>query len=138
MSRRRAFASFALALTASVAATAATVDRFPIAINELARTQEIVHDLGPGITFPVVTHEVKPGYTRAAMDAKIQGSVWLSLVVSSTGNVANVAVRRSLDDQLGLDAKAVEAAYKWKFKPAEKDGKAISARVTLEMTFTLK
>lgn len=138
MSRRRALASLAFALVASVAATAATADRLPIAVNASTRSQGTIYDAGPGISLPVVIAEVKPGYTRAAMDAKVQGSVFLWVVINEAGDVSNVAIKQSLDEQFGLDAKAIEAAYKWKFKPGYKGGKAVSVRVTIEMTFKLK
>ena len=35
----------------------------------------------------------------------------MDVVIDQAGDVTNVAVKRSLDDQFGLDAKAVEAAY---------------------------
>ena len=81
---------------------------------------------------------MKPGYTAAAMEKKIQGSVWLSCVVSETGDITQVDVARSLDKEFGLDQAAVDAARKWKFKPAQKDGKPVPVQITLELTFTLK
>jgi len=36
---------------------------------------------------------------------------------------------------MGLDERAVEAARRWKFKPATKDGKPVAAKVTLEIEF---
>jgi len=135
MSRLRAVASILFALAASVAVTAATADRFPISPSAQDAT---VYAPGDGVSLPRVLHEVKPGYTRAAMDAKIQGSVWINVVVGASGDVTNVDISRSLDAEFGLDAMATEAAYKWKFKPGTKNGKAVAVKVTIEMTFTLK
>jgi TonB family protein len=102
--------------------------------------QALIYDLEPGngVTLPVVTHEVKPQYTREAMDRKIQGSVHLGLVVGADGNITEAAVTKSLDAEHGLDEEALKAARKWKFKPAMKDGQPVAARIKLEMTFTLK
>lgn len=138
MPRRLALVGFAVACVASVAVTAIAAEGVPMTATGMPVAQDPIYDARPGITLPQVVHEVKPDYTRAAMDAKIQGSVWMDVVIDQAGDVTNVAVKRSLDDQFGLDAKAVEAAYQWKFKPGSKDGKPVSVRVTIEITFTLK
>jgi TonB family protein len=38
---------------------------------------------------------------------------------------------------MGLDDKAIEAARKYRFKPAMKDGQPVPYRITLEMNFRL-
>ena len=93
---------------------------------------------GDGVTLPRVVKEVKPVYTAAAMQAKIQGTVWMTVVVLSSGNVGDVAVVESLDTEHGLDRQAVDATRQWKFEPGTKAGKPVPVEVTIEMTFTLK
>jgi TonB family protein len=136
MSRHRALLGFALALTVVLSSTATAVNRFPMS----APPQSTIYVPGPGvdITLPVVLKEVKPGYTQAAKDKKIKGSVWLSAVVGAEGDVTDVKVTRSLDAEYGLDEQAIKAVRQWKFKPGMKDGQPVAVRVTLEMTFTLK
>ncbi len=135
MSRRRAFVSIALAMIASIGVSAAAIDRFPMTASGQAPT---VYKPGNGITLPRVVREVKPAYTAAAMQAKIQGSVWLECVVMATGDVGEVTVTRSLDSEHGLDQAALKAAQQWKFKPGQKDGKDVAVVVTIELTFALK
>jgi protein TonB len=89
-----------------------------------------------GITRPVVVSEVKPQYTAETMRAKIQGTVTLSLVVFPDGRVGEVKVVESLDPV--LDAKAIEAAWQWRFTPGTKDGRPVSVRVEIEIMFTLR
>ena len=91
-----------------------------------------------GVTLPVPVRSVKPGYTAAAMDAHVEGTVGLELVVLADGKVSDVMVTQSLDKEYGLDTQALEAARQWLFKPGTKDGKPVAVRVALEMTFTLK
>jgi TonB family protein len=98
--------------------------------------KEPVYKPGPGITAPVVVKETKPAYTRAAMDAKIQGVVPLQCIVTAKGKVRDVKVVRSLDP--GLDEEAVKAIEKWTFTPGKKDGKAVAVQVEVEMTFSLR
>ena len=135
MSDRRAFLSAGAALIASLAITAAAVDRFPMFVTH---AQATVHKPGDGVSLPRVVHEVKPDYTREAMQQLIQGSVWLLVVVDEHGDVSEVTVSKSLDKEYGLDQAAIDAARQWKFKPGQKDGKPVAVQVTIELTFTLK
>lgn len=137
MSRRRVVATLVIALSTSAALTAAVVDRVPMST---ASQGGIIYEPKPGsgVTLPQVLREVKPQYTKAAMQQKIQGTVWLSCVVGDTGDITDVTVSKSLDPEYGLDEEAVKAAWQWKFKPGQKDGKPVAVRITLELTFTLK
>ena len=136
MSRFRAISSLVFALTVAGGITVLAVDRLPMSSSSPAQTK--VYEPGDGISLPVVLREVKPEYTKQAMHEKIQGSVWMLIVVGSNGDVTDAQISRSLDKEFGLDDKALEAAHQWKFKPGAKDGKPVPVRVTVEMTFTLK
>ena len=87
---------------------------------------------------PTLVNEVKPNYTRDALQAKIQGVVELECVVLVDGTVGDVRVVGSLDKTYGLDEQAVEAAKKWRFKPGTKDGKPVPVLIHLEMSFALR
>ena len=97
-----------------------------------------VYKLGDLDTKPVVTKEVKPDYTAKAKAERIQGTVWLKVIVKSDGKVGDVQVTQSLDKEFGLDNQAVQAAKQWEFKPGTKGDKPVDVEVTVEMTFTLK
>ena len=100
---------------------------------------QTVHDSKEaGVTLPSVTKEVRPQYTREALDAHIEGIVVVSVVVLDDGKVGEVKLTRSLDPTYGLDKQAIAAAKLWEFKPGTKDGKAAAVRVDLELKFTLK
>ena len=136
MSRRHALSAAVVALTATVLMTAAAVDRFPMFVTLSA--QSTVYRPGNGVSLPRVVHETKAEYTREAMQAGIQGSVYLDVVIDENGDVAGVEVNRSLDKEYGLDQAAMDAARQWKFKPGEKDGKPVAVQVEIEMRFRLK
>ena len=109
----------------------------------IARAQdpaEEVYRPGNGISSPVPITQPKPHYTRAAMDAKIEGVVLLECVVRADGTVGEISVLRSLDKEFGLDDAAVAAAKLWTFQPGvrQRDKKPVAVRVTIEMAFTLK
>jgi TonB family protein len=97
-----------------------------------------VYERGNGITMPKLTREVKPQYTRAAMEARIQGNVEMSAVILDDGSVGEVKVTKSLDTEHGLDEAAVTAIKQWQFTPGQKDGQPVAVRVDVEMTFRLK
>ena len=97
-----------------------------------------VYAPGNGVSLPVLVKEVRPQYTQAAREARIEGTVLLETVVLADGTIGDVTVTRSLDAVLGLDQEAVVAAKQWKFKPGTKDGKPVAVRVSIELTFTLK
>jgi TonB family protein len=126
----------ALSVTAAVAATTRIL---PLSITAHAQADKVyTPGKASGVTFPQPIKEVKPAYTARAMQAKIQGTVWLKAVVLPSGDVGDVTVSRSLDPEHGLDEEAIRAMRQWKFKPGTKDGKAVAVEVTVEMTFTLK
>ena len=91
-----------------------------------------------GVVLPRVLREVRPPYTPAAMQAKLEGVVALACVVDADGSVGAVRVTRSLDATRGLDDEAVKAAKQWRFSPGTKNGVAVPVLVTLELRFILR
>jgi protein TonB len=104
----------------------------------LGAQEQSVYKPGNGVTLPVVIKQVKAVYTQEAMDAHIEGTVGLEVVVRADGAVGDVKVARSLDSTYGLDQEAVKAMKQWQFKPGTKDGKAVAVQVDVEINFTLK
>lgn len=135
----------ALALRLSLAAgivviaTLAASAAIPVNAASQAKSDRVyVPNRDGDLTLPIVETEVKPTYTAAAMQAKIEGSIFMNVVVLATGRVGEVTVTKSLDTEHGLDQQAVNAARQWTFKPGTKDGQAVNVEVMLEMTFTLR
>src|SRR2546428_9900218 len=104
----------------------------------VAAQEPPVYKPGDGVTLPVVTKQVKAVYTQQAMDAHIEGTVGLDVVVKADGLVGDVKVARSLDPTYGLDDQAVTAMKQWQFKPGTKDGKPVAVRVDVLINFTLQ
>ena len=128
-----------LAAAIVVMATLSASSAVPLSAISQAKSEKVyVPDRDSGLTLPIVESEVKPVYTAKAMQAKIQGSIWMTVVVLASGRVGEVAVVQSLDQEHGLDQQAVDAMRQWTFKPGTKDGEAVNVEVTIEMTFTLK
>ncbi len=93
---------------------------------------EMVYDLGPGITPPRVVKQVNPRYATNR-GVRAVGSVIIGLVVTSKGLPKNPHVIRGLDKE--LDQSAVEAVGEWRFAPAVKNGTPIAVRVSVELHF---
>jgi TonB family protein len=90
-------------------------------------------DLGAGV--PRCTSCPSPGYSDAARAAKFQGTVLLSIVVTTEGKASSIYVLKGAP--FGLTTKAVEAVQDWRFEPAMKDGNPVSVRTQIETTFRL-
>ena len=122
-----------------IVVSAVTVGGITSSTARPVRVQEqSVYKPGNGVTLPVVTKRVNAVYTQQAMDACIEGTVGLEVVVKSDGMVGDVKISRSLDPTYGLDDQAVTAMKQWQFKPGTKDGKAVAVQVDVMINFTLK
>ncbi|HYG11770.1 MAG TPA: energy transducer TonB, partial [Pyrinomonadaceae bacterium] len=77
----------------------------------------------------------EPLYTEAARRNQVTGTVRLRLVLSASGQVTGITPVTKLPD--GLTEKAIEAARKIGFTPAEKDGRKVSQYVTIEYNFNI-
>lgn len=90
-----------------------------------------------GIVNPVPIGHPDPKYTRAAMNAHIQGTVMMTAVVGLDGLPHDIYLYDSLDPLFGLDDAAVEAATQWRFRPGMRDRLPVPVLVTIEMSFNL-
>ena len=90
----------------------------------------------PGLTAPVLRERAEPVYPEAARKAGIGGLVGLELEVSADGTVGSVKVVHAAG--FGLDDAAVEAARKFKFRPATRAGKAIASTVLFDQQFVIR
>ncbi len=89
-----------------------------------------------GVGVPVCIRCMPPNYSNLARAAKYQGTVMLSLVVAPDGHANSIVVLKGAP--FDLTKQAIDAVQEWQFKPAEKDGKPVATRVTVETTFRLK
>ncbi len=93
------------------------------------------YTIGGGVTSPRLLYKVEPEYSEKARNAKLQGTVMLSIEVWEDGKAHNIRVLRPLG--MGLDEKAIEAARQWKFVPGKKDGRPVKVAAQIQMTFKL-
>jgi TonB family protein len=89
-----------------------------------------------GVTPPVVIYQIQPRYTDEARQARIQGTVELSVTVREDGTVKVERVVRGLG--YGLDEAATAAVEQWKFIPGKKDGQPVAVTTNVLIHFSLK
>jgi protein TonB len=88
-----------------------------------------------GIHPPRQVFTPEPDYPASARSAKKEGTVLIGLVVGIDGVPHDVRVVSSLDKD--LDAKAIEAVQRWRFKPALKNGEPVEVPIEVEIVFHL-
>lgn len=75
-------------------------------------------------------------YPTAAKEAKVQGMVVISFIVTSEGKVENVEVLRGIGS--GCDEEAVRVfSQSGTWTPAKKEGKTVASKMTLPVQFKL-
>jgi periplasmic protein TonB len=88
---------------------------------------------GGGVSSPRIIVRVDPHYTSEALERRIQGEVWLELVVTSSGMPTDVRILRSLDS--GLDEEAIKAVRQWRFAPGMLAARPVDVEVVVVMAF---
>jgi len=77
----------------------------------------------------------EPRYTEEARENLVEGTVVLRAVFSATGEVTIIRLMSGLP--YGLNGSAIEAAQQIRFKPAFRDGRAVSQYIQIEYNFSL-
>ena len=82
-----------------------------------------------------ITAKPKPSYTKEARRKGVQGFVVLRVLLSARNKISRVRVVKALPS--GLTENAIRAACKMEFKPAMKNGEAVSVWLVAEYVFRL-
>jgi TonB family protein len=77
----------------------------------------------------------KPVYTTQARELRLEGEVQVEVVFTAAGAVRVLRVARGLGH--GLDEAAVKAAEQIRFKPAQRAGRAVDFKATVNIIFRL-
>lgn len=84
---------------------------------------------------PKVLKKQEPAYPKGAKDAKIEGTVRITVVIGTDGRAGSFKVV-SGDPQLG--EAAIESVRGWEFEPGRKNGVPVDCKATIEVNFRLK
>jgi len=93
-------------------------------------------DAGVGVVSPTLRSKVEPEYSKAALAARLEGKVVLSIIVNQEGIPEDVTVLKPLG--MGLDESAEECVKKWRFNPGTKDGRPVKVRAKVEVSFQMQ
>ena len=89
-----------------------------------------------GYGTPICVYCPQPSFSREAVDAKIQGSIFIEAVISRDGRPQQIRVLHGLG--YGLDENAKEIVRTWRFRPAVgPDGRPADVRMVIELAFRL-
>lgn len=89
-----------------------------------------------GVGQPACMYCPNPDYTDELRRQKVEGSVFLSIVVAQDGRVTGAKVLRAANEEFAR--KALEAVRTWKLKPAKgPDGKPVAVIVPVEIVFRM-
>ena len=87
----------------------------------------------PRLQPPVVVEENRPAYPAEALATRPSGEVSVTATVSPAGEVSGVELAQGAAP--ALDRAALDAATRWRFRPATRDGVPVASRVQLLFHF---
>ena len=83
---------------------------------------------------PVPMRTVMPEYPAAMKASGTSGIVMLTCAIDEKGQVTEAKVTKTTN--VAFNEAAVAAVEKWKFRPAQKDGKPVAVLITVPVKFT--
>jgi len=83
---------------------------------------------------PRIIKQTRPQYPQEAFVKKVEGTVFLEVLIDSTGRVARARVLQSVPL---LDAAALQCVYQWMFQPAIKRGRPVPTIIHAPVTFRI-
>jgi protein TonB len=86
---------------------------------------------------PVPVHKEVPVYPELARQAEAEGEVWVRVTIDETGRVIRATIEKSNAIE-ALEQAAIEAAYKWLFKPAKQRDIPVKCQIVIPFEFTLE
>lgn len=91
-------------------------------------------EVGGAIAVPQRVSHVQPNYPEMAKQGRVQGTVSVSVVISTAGAVERAKVVRSIP---ALDQAAISAVKQWKYSPTVVNGVAVPVTMVVHVNFAL-
>ena len=101
----------------------------------LSPSGRVPERVGGAVTTPRVISGPKPEYTPEAMQARVEGTVVMEVLVDEDGRVPDARVIRSIPL---LDQTALDTVKTWRFTPAQLNGTPVPVLVIVELDFNLR
>jgi protein TonB len=90
--------------------------------------------IGGNVAKSQLKHKVQPRYPQEARDNRIQGTVRLHVVLSTSGKVQQLDV---VSGDPILAKAAAEAVRQWEYNPMLLNGEPVEVDTTVDVVFTL-
>jgi TonB family protein len=107
-------------------------------LNEILAGETPLPALGStspeGVTQPVLAHKVMPEYPRGARMLRMEGSVLIHATVTDQGRVSNMKV---VSGNPVLAKAAMDAVRRWRYHPAQMNGKPTPIETDITLNFKL-
>lgn len=137
MKSRARLSLLPLLLAFPAAPRAAETPAAPAAEPELQRLViEPVYSLKDIDQPPTPISRQDATYPRTLRTQRLEGAVVVGFTVTSKGAVLDAHAVSSTNE--GFEQAAIDAVKKWRFKPGMKDGKPVSTKVQVTLSFSLK
>jgi protein TonB len=95
-----------------------------------------IHQPGVGgVTVPELIERIEPLYPEAARKLRQEGAVLLEAIITTSGIVDQVRIVGSAGPL--LDAAAVSAVRRWRYRPATLNGRAVAVFLAVKVRFGL-
>lgn len=96
-------------------------------------TEDIIFDIEDVEEIPRPIRVIPPVYPGVLQRKKVEGSVYLVMVIDAKGKV--IAPRVESSSRTEFEQPALEAIRRWKFSPGKRGGKPVKVRVRLPLQF---
>jgi protein TonB len=84
---------------------------------------------------PPAPQRAEPVYPDMARQAELEGVVMVQIGVNEFGDVVEATIVQGVE---GLNQAAIEAVYKWKFRPAKQRDIPVPVRIVVPIRFVLR
>lgn len=101
--------------------------------SRVADHGERVKRIGGAVLPPRVLSQPEPQFDSYAKKLKLSGKVLIYAQVDRNGDTNHIRILKPLG--AGLDEEAVKAVFRYKFAPAEENGKPIAVELNVELDF---
>jgi TonB family protein len=91
------------------------------------------HPKQPCAIPPSVISSPGPDFSTSGHEKRVEGEIYLDVVVGVDGRVHDVRITKPLGP--GLDEKAIEAVKRWTFKPGTLNGKPVAVKIQVQVDF---
>jgi protein TonB len=93
---------------------------------------------GPGVTRPVLVHQVSPDYPRMAQRLEADGEVEVEILVGPDGSVEEVRIISVSRPGVGFESATEDAVRQWRYKPATKNDVNVRMWVTARVRLSYR